>query len=64
MGDDVSTSNEAGIHLYCLGMGKSVKIWKAAIKTVKPEANGLKAFWVVLAFFLFEKVFKLTAWAA
>lgn len=44
MGDDVSTSNEAGIHLYCWGMRESVKIWRAAIKTEKPEANGLKAF--------------------
>lgn len=41
---DVSTSNQAGIHICCYGMGESVKIWKAAIKTVKPEANGLKAF--------------------
>lgn len=42
MGDYISTSNEAGIHLYSFGMGESIKIWKAAVKTVKPEANGLK----------------------
>lgn len=35
MGDHVSTSDEAGVHLCSLGMGESVKIWKAA---VKPEA--------------------------
>lgn len=64
MGDYVSASDEAGIHIYSSGMGESIKIWKAAVKTVKPEANGLKAFWVVLALFLFEKVFKLTAWTA
>lgn len=42
MGDDVSTSNEAGIHIWCLGMGEINKNLESCNQNSEARSKWIK----------------------